>query len=999
MYIGDKKDKKDKQDVNVEDQIWRVMKDLHVLFRVDESQQIHDKAVNDIKGKPVQKISFFKQKLYEWIHAYRELSISDHLATGINLITQGFTKYKDKLNEYFRKQKAENEDYVKPGYIDQILIDVMDIIRVRLLNLDHTLPKDDASIVNDSEQKEYGEVLKKMSDEMKLHEINSGILNNLMLMYLKSGNAKYSFAYLPKFDDQESVDPYEEVDQVLPGDRPEFDEMYPNIDDQINEYMNEGSLEKAGLLTKIKQYGQLLRHASKQSEKESIYMVIDDTQQKLDSLEQEEYAEAEAEAEAEGEEEFEQYGDDEDNNNAETIEERREKGLKEIFDMYARSQMLIGRKATFEQIQHEISNLNLGEYMKFCKDFKIPCNKVKIAEVFKKIATNSKELFFEDFKSTLWRLFETRDQEEIDKLKKRLREIKKIQKQKDKPQEKPVERPKEVPKEKKKEPNSDLKAVKEPEEKERQRDSRDHDREEKHERNDTIGTPKEKTPPAQPQTISRPKGGDPKNVETLNNIQRDRRDSDLSMDEDNKKDKKHDEKKDDKHHDQKDKDSKHKDDKHELNLKVDAAEDAPHKAESPKKPGEALASHRSTGEDELAAERERILARIEELKAPTQEEYQEEILAYLEIDNPRIFKKKARGFMLPFNTRAPHNDTNSYKIKRKQNIDEIKEKVQKLKKAREKHKIEEEKKKKHDYTKHQNIMRKMHEDLMRDKGIYLAPGASLGMGMSQMSGVINSSGGKRQMGYKVPRKFTLEALGKMDYRDFMVPNAASDDEFKPSDVLDSDEDIDEEIMNMYQYKSRDLMDQQNYYPSPPQKVASSTNIRQNLSVNNSQILPKGAHKRQSQNPITNHLSSVPISKERKKQSGRPLPNKSMLPPQKRENVRTEHRYTTKKGSSSPARKRGNSVVHNIASNHLKSAKKGLANLYQSRVYKSNKHSVSDYSPGRKRKDRLKANNTKSLKRASQYDLNAKRLQEQKLKNILKLQGNKGITLIKKKNRL
>ena len=71
--------------------------------------------------------------------------------------------------------------------------------------------------------------------------------------------------------------------------------------------------------------------------------------------------------------------------------------------------------------------------MKFCKDFNLVWNKVKIAEVFKKISVNSKELFFEDFKSTLWRVLETRDGEEIDKLKKRLKEIRKITSNKNKP--------------------------------------------------------------------------------------------------------------------------------------------------------------------------------------------------------------------------------------------------------------------------------------------------------------------------------------------------------------------------------------------------------------------------------------------------------------------------------------------------------------------------------------------------------------------------------------
>lgn len=66
--------------------------------------------------------------------------------------------------------------------------------------------------------------------------------------------------------------------------------------------------------------------------------------------------------------------------------------------------------------------------MKFLKDFNIECNKTKIADVFKKTAVNSKELLFEDFKSSLWRILEIRDSDEIDKLNKRLKEIRKIQK-------------------------------------------------------------------------------------------------------------------------------------------------------------------------------------------------------------------------------------------------------------------------------------------------------------------------------------------------------------------------------------------------------------------------------------------------------------------------------------------------------------------------------------------------------------------------------------------
>lgn len=68
---------------------------------------------------------------------------------------------------------------------------------------------------------------------------------------------------------------------------------------------------------------------------------------------------------------------------------RREKGLQEIFNFYARQHLLIGKKPTFDEIEHKNSVINIGEFMKFCKDFDIKLNKVKVAEVYKKNATNS----------------------------------------------------------------------------------------------------------------------------------------------------------------------------------------------------------------------------------------------------------------------------------------------------------------------------------------------------------------------------------------------------------------------------------------------------------------------------------------------------------------------------------------------------------------------------------------------------------------------------------
>jgi hypothetical protein len=110
----------------------------------------------------------------------------------------------------------------------------------------------------------------------------------------------------------------------------------------------------------------------------------------------------------------------------ESLDEKRNRGIKEIFDFYTRQHLMIGKKATFDQIQYELSNMNMGEFMKFCKDFKIPVSKTRCAEIFKKIAKNSKEMFIEHFNESFPKLIEMRNREELENLEKRLKEVRKL---------------------------------------------------------------------------------------------------------------------------------------------------------------------------------------------------------------------------------------------------------------------------------------------------------------------------------------------------------------------------------------------------------------------------------------------------------------------------------------------------------------------------------------------------------------------------------------------
>lgn len=69
--------------------------------------------------------------------------------------------------------------------------------------------------------------------------------------------------------------------------------------------------------------------------------------------------------------------------------------IKEIFHFYSKQHNIIGH--TFDDIHKKTTELDLGEFMKFCLEFKIPCKKELLIEVFKKSASNHKQMNFQEF--------------------------------------------------------------------------------------------------------------------------------------------------------------------------------------------------------------------------------------------------------------------------------------------------------------------------------------------------------------------------------------------------------------------------------------------------------------------------------------------------------------------------------------------------------------------------------------------------------------------------
>lgn len=72
----------------------------------------------------------------------------------------------------------------------------------------------------------------------------------------------------------------------------------------------------------------------------------------------------------------------------------------------------------------------MGEFIIFCKDFNIPLSKIKCAKVYKLTATRSKEMDIDQFTESIQKLFVESYKEEIERLEKRLVELKRISRNK-----------------------------------------------------------------------------------------------------------------------------------------------------------------------------------------------------------------------------------------------------------------------------------------------------------------------------------------------------------------------------------------------------------------------------------------------------------------------------------------------------------------------------------------------------------------------------------------
>jgi len=65
-----------------------------------------------------------------------------------------------------------------------------------------------------------------------------------------------------------------------------------------------------------------------------------------------------------------------------TMEQQREDGVRKVFSFYCRQQRMLGKNPSFDQMEAAVNHMNMGEFLRFCKDFMIPIKNSKLKLLF-----------------------------------------------------------------------------------------------------------------------------------------------------------------------------------------------------------------------------------------------------------------------------------------------------------------------------------------------------------------------------------------------------------------------------------------------------------------------------------------------------------------------------------------------------------------------------------------------------------------------------------------
>lgn len=437
-------------------------------------------------------------------------------------------------------------------------------------------------------------------------------------------------------------------------------------------------------------------------------------------------------------------------------EELREKGLKEIFGFYCRQHIPNG--IAFEELEIVMNQVDLGEFTAFCKDFEVPLPRIEVTRAYHQCSLNHKPLNFEQFYKAILRVGVVINNDKIKKLEQRLKLL-----PKDKVNKKSIS----------KKTTKTLKSGSDSEDDEEGSESEGSDNDAKSKTSKT--TKKSKVTKKSVKSAKSEKESD------------DESGSDAGSDAKTEKSKI-----------TKSKVSAKQEKSEKKAKKVKGSDSDESESDSEDEKSQAAKTEATVKMDEnpALAEKDRVQEELDELKAKSSEDLFEEVLNFIECHDQAAYRKKIKGFRLAFNIRdksyrIPENTLKKeMKFKSKQSAEEIKQKVKEMKDNRINMAKNKELMQKFKYDKNRKMIQKMHEKLRQEKhgGSAFDPHSSYFKNMiknkSQRLGNVESK----------HAPVNLDVLKKMHYSDF---NLGDDDDFKPTDIIDEDDDSDDSILEQY----------------------------------------------------------------------------------------------------------------------------------------------------------------------------------------------------------
>ena len=274
------KDKKaDKYDVAGE--IDSAFKDISFQFDLDDYEELLKEAKSSLTPEMFVSKEEFEGILTEWILLFKEEISSTLLTESLDIIQMKYNELSNEVDKILKSVSggatAEISTDQLPSFINQLML----LFEVRIVDLTKKQPKSDGSVCSEDQKKEFYYHLMNLAGSLSYKTINQQSSEKLFIEYFKGIDAKFSFVTVISYDDDQGIDPFEDIGEKNPfAANKEMDHLEDeaNIEEykqEINVAEQKGNQEKVLLLKKIVQYYVMKKNMDSQNERDSIDMMID----------------------------------------------------------------------------------------------------------------------------------------------------------------------------------------------------------------------------------------------------------------------------------------------------------------------------------------------------------------------------------------------------------------------------------------------------------------------------------------------------------------------------------------------------------------------------------------------------------------------------------------------------------------------------------------------------------------------------------------------------